>query len=153
MVCTFQSPQKVQHVRCPGKGAAERVLEFYRTCVCCQMHSFFSMCPPFSWEEPSNCKWEHAHVTHIRVCIRLDNTRSECPINFNLNCSTSGSTLVLEGFSSQWRHFFGNVCICPSQNFNVIWWQSTLENQFLCLTNTRFYVIPSARGCLDEDQE
>lgn len=31
--------------------------------------------------------------------------------------------------------------------------QSTLKNQFTCPTNVCSYIIPSARGCLDDDQD
>lgn len=113
MVCTFQSPQKsAAHVKCPGKGAIERVLKFYRMCVCTAKSTpSFQCVHPF----PEKSQEIASKSTHIRVCVQLDNTRSECSINFNLNCYTSGVTFFGSGgVLLSLEAFFGEFLYLPS---------------------------------------
>lgn len=115
----FRAHKKLQHMllSVQGKVQSRGCLSFIG-CVCTAKHTpSFQCVHPF----PEKSQAIASKSTHIRVCIQLDNTRSECSINSNLNCYTSGVTFFGSGgVLLSLEAFFGEFLICPLQNLKVI---------------------------------
>lgn len=94
-----------------GKVQSRGCLSFIG-CVCTAKSTpSFQCVHPF----PEKSQEIASKSTHIRVCIQLDNTRSECSINFNLNCYTSGVTFFGSGgVLLSPEAFFGEFLYLPS---------------------------------------
>lgn len=155
MVCTFQSPQKVQHMLgVQGKVQLGGCLSFIG-CVCVLPNALllFSMSTLFL--RRAKQLLVRARTCHTYTCLHSTGQHKKWMFH-KLQLKLLHFWLDFLWFwrgSSLAGGIFGGIFLFALPR-TVKWFdaQSTPKNQFSRPTNACSYAIPSARGCLNDDQ-